>query len=299
MEKAIQKAKILQEALPYIKEFYGKIFLVKYGGAAMTDKDLRESFIKDIVLLSYIGIKIVIVHGGGPLINEMLQKLNIKTEFVKGIRKTDKDTMEIVEMVLSGHINKDIVSLINKQSGEEIKSIGISGRDGNLIVAKKMSAKEYFEDIGIKDLEEELDLGYVGKIVKINKNFVEKLLLENFIPVIAPIGVDKNGNPYNINADMAASELAKALKVKKLIFLSDTDGIYDKNKNIIKTIDSKKALELIKERVIDGGMVPKVKSAIEALKEGVEKVHLINGKIAHSILLEIFTDEGIGTEIIL
>lgn len=299
MEKAIQKAKILQEALPYIKEFYGKTFLVKYGGSAMTDKDLRNSFIKDIVLLSYIGIKIIIVHGGGPLINEMLQKLNIKTEFVKGIRKTDKDTMEIVEMVLSGHINKDIVSLINKQSGNEIKSIGISGRDGNLIVAKKMSAKEYFEDIGIKDLEEELDLGYVGKIVKINKNFVEKLLLENFIPVIAPIGVDENGNPYNINADMAASELAKALKVKKLIFLSDTDGIYDKNKNIIKTIDSKKALELIKEKVIDGGMIPKVKSAIEALKEGVEKVHLINGKISHSILLEIFTDEGIGTEIIL
>lgn len=292
----IQKAKVLQSALPYIRSFYGKTFVVKYGGSAMVQEALRESFAKDVLLLRYAGIRVVIVHGGGPQISATLERFGIKSVFIGGLRKTDKDTMHVVEMVLAGSLNKDIVALINKHSGEQIYAVGLSGRDGNLIVAKKLNKEEYFKELGL-DVPEEEDIGFVGEVLSINTHLLQALM-DNYIPVIAPIGVGKDGEAYNINADVVASEVARYMKAEKLIFLTDTEGIKNQKGEVISSLSREEAYRLIKEGTIKGGMIPKVKSALKALQEGVKKVHIIDGRIPHSILLEIFTEEGIGTEIV-
>ncbi|QWK20701.1 MAG: acetylglutamate kinase [Hydrogenobacter thermophilus] len=296
MNHHIQKAKVLQSALPYIRSFYGKTFVVKYGGSAMVQEALRESFAKDVLLLRYAGIRVVIVHGGGPQISATLERFGIKSVFIGGLRKTDKDTMHVVEMVLAGSLNKDIVALINKHSGEQIYAVGLSGRDGNLIVAKKLNKEEYFKELGL-DVPEEEDIGFVGEVLSINTHLLQALM-DNYIPVIAPIGVGKDGEAYNINADVVASEVARYMKAEKLIFLTDTEGIKNQKGEVISSLSREEAYKLIKEGIIKGGMIPKVKSALKALQEGVKKVHIIDGRIPHSILLEIFTEEGIGTEIV-
>ncbi len=297
MKELIEKAKVLQSALPYIREFYGKTFVIKYGGSAMTQEFLRESFAKDVVLLRYVGIRTVVVHGGGPQISQTLEKLGIKPVFVGGMRKTDEETMHVVEMVLSGDINKDIVALINTHSGQNIYAVGLSGRDGQLIRAKKIDKEAYFRELGLEVPEE--DIGYVGDVVDVNTDLLNTLLDKGYIPVIAPVGVGERGEAYNINADIAASEIARALRAEKLIFLTDTEGIKDREGRLLSSLSKSEALRLTLEGVIKGGMLPKVKSAIKALEGGVKKVHIIDGRVPHSILLEVFTEEGIGTEILL
>ncbi|MFN3947363.1 MAG: acetylglutamate kinase [Aquificaceae bacterium] len=296
VEEILLKAKVLQSALPYIREFYGKTFVIKYGGSAMTDESLRESFAKDVVLLRYVGIKVVIVHGGGPQISQTLEKFGVKAHFVGGMRKTDEETMHVVEMVLSGDINKDIVALINRHSGKSIYAVGLSGRDGQLIRAKKLNKEEYFRSLGLEVPEE--DIGYVGQVEGINVELLQTLMEKGYIPVIAPVGVGEQGEAYNINADLAASCIAMGLKAEKLIFLTDTEGVKDKEGELISTLKKEEALRLISQGVIKGGMLPKVKSALEALQKGVKKVHIIDGRVFHSILLEVFTEEGVGTEIV-
>ena len=296
MEAFIEKAKVLQEALPYIREFHGKVFVVKYGGSAMTREHLRESFAKDVVLLRYVGINVVIVHGGGPQISETLERFGIKPKFVGGMRKTDEETMHVVEMVLSGDINKDIVALINRHSGEKVYAVGISGRDGKLLRAIKLNKEKYFGELGLPVPEE--DVGYVGEVVGVNSELINSLMEKNFIPVIAPVGVGDRGEAYNINADMAASEIARHLKAEKLIFLTDTEGVKDERGNLIPSLSEGKARELVEKGVIREGMIPKVRSALRALEGGVRKVHIVDGRVQHSLLLEIFTQEGIGTEIV-
>ncbi|MFN3870826.1 MAG: acetylglutamate kinase [Aquificaceae bacterium] len=296
VEEILLKAKVLQSALPYIREFYGKTFVIKYGGSAMTDESLRESFAKDVVLLRYVGIKVVIVHGGGPQISQTLEKFGVKAHFVGGMRKTDEETMHVVEMVLSGDINKDIVALINRHSGKSIYAVGLSGRDGQLIRAKKLNKEEYFRSLGLEVPEE--DIGYVGQVEGINVELLQTLMEKGYIPVIAPVGVGEQGEAYNINADLAASCIAMGLKAEKLIFLTDTEGVKDEEGELISTLKKEEALRLISQGVIKGGMLPKVKSALEALQKGVKKVHIIDGRVFHSILLEVFTEEGVGTEIV-
>jgi|UniRef100_A0A7C2VA54 acetylglutamate kinase len=296
IEDLILKAKVLQSALPYIREFYGKTFVIKYGGAAMTEEGLRENFAKDVALLRYVGIRVVVVHGGGPQISQTLERLGIKPHFVGGMRKTDEETMHVVEMVLSGDINKDIVALINRHSGKNIYAVGLSGRDGQLIRAKKLDKEAYFRELGLEVPEE--DIGYVGQVEGVNVELLQTLMEKGYIPVIAPVGVGKEGEAYNINADLVASEVSKALKAEKLIFLTDTEGVKDKEGKLISTLTRNEALRLISEDVIKGGMLPKVKSALEAIDAGVKKVHIIDGRITHSILLEVFTQEGVGTEIV-
>ncbi len=296
IEDLVSKAKILQESLPYIRDFHGKTFVIKYGGSAMTHEHLRESFAKDVVLLKYIGINVIVVHGGGPQINKMLDRLGIRQEFVGGLRRTDEETMHIVEMVLSGDINKDIVALINRHSGENIYAVGISGRDGRLLKAKKADTS-FLKEMGIEVADG--DLGYVGRVVEVNTDILESLMEKNYIPVIAPIGVGEKGEAYNINADISAGEIASYLKAEKLIFLTDTQGVMDEKGEVLSTINKAKAEDLIKDGVIKGGMIPKVKYAIRSLERGVKKAHIIDGRVEHSLLLEIFTKEGIGTEITL
>ncbi len=296
IEELVNKAKTLQSALPYIRQFYGKTFVIKYGGSAMIQESLRESFAKDVLLLRYVGIRVIVVHGGGPQINKTLESFGIETKFVGGMRKTDEETMHIVEMVLAGDINKDIVALINKHSGEQVYAVGLSGRDGNLIRAKKLDKEEYFKELGLEVPEE--DIGFVGQVVSINTHLLSTLIDNNYIPVIAPIGVGSNGEAYNINADVVASEVARYMKAEKLIFLTDTEGIKDQQGNVISSISKDEIYQLIKEGTIKGGMIPKVKSALKALQTGVKKVHIIDGRCPHSILLEVFTEEGIGTEIV-
>jgi len=296
MEKLIEKAKVLHEALPYIREFHGKIFVIKYGGSAMIEESLRESFAKDVVLLKYVGINVVIIHGGGPQISKTLERFGIKPKFVGGMRKTDKETMHVVEMVLSGDVNKDIVALINRHSGKNVYAVGISGRDGRLLRAKKLDKEMYFKDLGLPVPEE--DIGYVGEIVNVNSELILSLIERNFIPVIAPVGVGEKGEAYNINADIAASEIARHLKAEKLIFLTDTEGVKNEKGELISSLSKDSAQELIEKGVIREGMIPKVKSALKAMEAGVRKVHIIDGRVQHSLLLEIFTEKGIGTEIV-
>ncbi len=296
IEQYIEKAKTLQSALPYIREFYGKTFVIKYGGSAMTEESLRESFARDVVLLRYVGIRVVVVHGGGPQISQTLERFGVKPHFVGGMRKTDEDTIHIVEMVLSGDINKDIVALINMHSGQNIYAVGLSGRDGQLIRAKKLDKEKYFTELGLEVPEE--DIGFVGEVESVNTELLHALMEKGYIPVIAPIGVGERGEAYNINADLVASEVARALRAEKLIFLTDTEGVKDAQGKLIPTLNKDKVYELIQQGVIKGGMLPKIKSAIKALQSGVRKVHIIDGRVPHSILLEVFTQEGIGTEIV-
>ncbi|WP_448587728.1 acetylglutamate kinase [Thermocrinis sp.] len=297
MQETLDRAKILQSALPYIREFYGKVFVIKYGGSAMLSHQLRDSFARDVVLLAYVGIKVVVVHGGGPQISQILEKLGHKPHFVGGIRKTDQETMHVVEMVLSGDINKDIVALINTHTQKPIYAVGLSGRDGNLIKAKKLDKERYFKDMGL-DVPEE-DLGFVGEVEEVNVELLRTLLEKNYIPIIAPVGVGDGGEAYNINADLCASSIAQALRAEKLIFLTDTEGVKDGEGRLIPTLRAEEVSTLISKGIAKGGMIPKLKSCVSALQRGVRKVHIIDGRFPHSILLEVFTDEGIGTQIVL
>ncbi|MEK7379231.1 MAG: acetylglutamate kinase, partial [Candidatus Binatota bacterium] len=288
MEKFIGKAEVLMEALPYIQRFYGKTFVIKYGGSAMADEELKASFAQDMVLLKYVGINPVVVHGGGPQINEVLQKMGTPTQFVRGMRVTDQETMDIVEMVLAGKINKEIVSLINRHGG---MAVGLSGKDGGLIQARKMSVTVASNG----EPPEIIDIGMVGEIVGINPMVINTLDENKFIPVIAPVGAGEHGETYNINADLVAGQLAEALGAEKLILLTDVDGVKDKKGGLLSTLKINQARKLIQEGVVAEGMIPKVECCIEALKGGVGKTHIIDGRVKHAVLLEIFTKEGVGT----
>jgi acetylglutamate kinase len=290
MENLIAKADILLEALPYLRRFSGKTIVVKYGGHAMTDERLKASFAQDIVLLKYIGINPVIVHGGGPQIAQLLDQLGIQSQFVRGMRVTDQATMDVVEMVLVGKINKEIANLINHHGG---RAVGLSGKDDKLILARKLEVSTGKSGKGGK-----VDIGLVGEVRAINPAVIETLDRDGFIPVIAPVGVGESGETYNINADLVAGEVAEALHAEKLILLTDVDGIHDANGNVLRTLDSEYAKQLVRDGVIGEGMIPKVECCIEALQGGVHKTHIIDGRVRHALLLEIFTDEGVGTEVV-
>ncbi len=291
MDNPMEKAKVLVEALPYIKRFWGKTFVIKYGGSTMEEERLKRSFALDVVLLKYIGLNPVVVHGGGPQIGEMLTKIGKKSQFIEGMRVTDEETMEIVEMVLVGKVNKEIVSLINQQGG---RAVGLSGKDGGLLLAEKMRlTKTSTNEKG----QETIDIGMVGEVKKVRPEVIQALEKEGFIPVIAPIGVGESGETYNINADLVAGKIASALKAEKLILLTDVEGVLDQGKNLISTLSSSEAQKLMEQKIISSGMIPKVRCCLDALEEGVRKTHIINGTVEHAILLEIFTDVGIGTQI--
>lgn len=283
----LEKANTLVEALPYIRKFNGKTFVIKYGGAAQKDPDLKNSFAQDVVLLNFIGIRTIIVHGGGPQISELMKRLGKEPQFIQGHRVTDRETMEIVEMVLGGVINKEIVQLINSHGG---KAIGLTGKDGGLLRAHK----KY-----MKINEEDTDIGFVGEIEQVSTDILDSLQKDGFIPIIAPIGFDRQGNSYNINADTVASSISVAVRAEKLILLTDQKGIADEKGNLIPTLKSEEALKLIEQGVISGGMIPKFYACLNALTGGVKKTHIIDGRVPHSLLLEIFTKKGVGTEIVL
>jgi acetylglutamate kinase len=293
MQKLIEKAKILIEALPYIQTFRGKTFVIKYGGNAMIDKDLKQGFAQDVVLMRYMGINPVIVHGGGPQIANIMERMGKKSTFVSGHRVTDEETMDIVEMVLGGKVNKEIVNLISQAGG---RAVGLTGKDGGLVQAKKLKMKKKSRNTGETAL---IDVGLVGEVTEIKTNALIALEQGGFIPVIAPIGVGTKGKTYNINADHVAGAVAGALKAEKLILLTDQVGILDKGKKLIPTLNKKKVASLVHSGVIAGGMLPKTKSCFDALDSGCAKVHIIDGRVPHALLLEIFTKQGIGTEITL
>lgn len=271
-------AKILIEALPYIKQFHGKTIVIKYGGNAMIDDNLKSSFARDVVLLKLVGMNPVIVHGGGPQINATLEKLGITSDFIDGLRVTTKETMDVVEMVLGGAVNKEIVSLINSHGG---KAVGLTGKDGNLVQASKMQTKS--------------DIGFVGKVDKINPALVRHLEQDNFIPVIAPIGVGSDNETYNINADSVAGAIAAQLQAEKLILMTNTPGVLNKNKALLTGLDGQQVADLINDQTIVGGMMPKVECALTAVQQGVKTAHIIDGRVDHALLLEVLTDSGVGT----
>ncbi|MBI5198930.1 MAG: acetylglutamate kinase [Nitrospirae bacterium] len=292
MEDIIAKAKTLIEALPYIKSFYGKTFVIKYGGSAMVEEALKEAFALDVILMNYIGINPVIVHGGGPQIGSIMEKMGKKPEFVQGQRVTDEETMDIVEMVLGGKVNKEIVSLINHHGGN---ATGLTGKDGGLIRAKKKVITKPSEETGEPEI---IDIGLVGEVEKVNPEILTSLEKNHFIPVIAPIGVDGKGDTYNINADLVAGAVASALMAEKLILLTDIEGVMTKDNILFSTLNKKEVETLIADGTITGGMLPKIEACFKALEKGVSKVHIIDGRVPHALLLEIFTKEGIGTEIV-
>ncbi|PIP72932.1 MAG: acetylglutamate kinase [Nitrospinae bacterium CG22_combo_CG10-13_8_21_14_all_47_10] len=292
MEKLIHKAEILLEALPYIKNFYGKTIVIKYGGNAMVSEDLKENFALDIIMLKYIGINPVIVHGGGPQIDKTLSALGIQSQFIEGQRITSKETIDVVEMVLGGKVNKEIVSLINHQGGS---AVGITGKDGDLIQAKRHKGVKHSPET---DRPEIIDLGLVGEITKVNPRILETLDQSGFIPVIAPIGKGKNGETLNINADFVAAKIASALKAEKLVLMTDTEGVKNKDGKLQSGLTRKQVSEMVRSKVIRDGMLPKVNCCLEALKSGVHKTHIIDGRVRHALLLEIFTAEGVGTQIV-
>ncbi len=289
MKEIKKKAEILIEALPYIKNFYGKTFVIKYGGHAMVNEKLKESFARNVVLMKYIGINPVIVHGGGPQIGELLNKIGKESKFIDGMRVTDEETMDIVEMVLAGKVNKEIVKNINLMGG---KAVGLSGKDGKLIIAEKLLVLKNFDN----KPPEIIDIGKVGKVKKINPEVLKLLFQGESIPVIAPVGVDEEGNTYNINADLVAGEIAIALNAEKLIMMTDVEGVLDKSGNLISSINIDEIPQLIENGIITGGMIPKVEFCKKAIENGVNKAHIVNGKIENVLLLEVFTKEGIGTE---
>ncbi|HOK06997.1 MAG TPA: acetylglutamate kinase [Syntrophales bacterium] len=293
VKTSVERAGILLEALPYIRRFYNRTIVIKYGGHAMVDDELKDMFARDLVLMKYIGINPVVVHGGGPQIGVTLKRLGKESRFIQGMRVTDEETMDIVEMVLVGKVNKEIVGLINHHGG---KAVGLSGKDGDLIRAEKY----YLSEEKAKDTPPEIiDIGLVGKVKAINANLIVSLVQDGFIPVIAPTGVGERGETYNINADVVAGEVAAALGAEKLVLLTDVQGVLDDGKNLINTMDGRRAQELIEGGIIAGGMFPKVKCCLKALRGGVNKTHIIDGRLKHAILLEMFTDRGIGTEIVL
>jgi len=281
-----QKAQTLAEALPYIKRFFDKTIVIKYGGNAMTEPQLKASFASDVVLLKLVGMNPVVVHGGGPQINEMLDKLGKKGEFIQGMRVTDEETMDIVEMVLGGHVNKEIVNLINQKGG---RAVGLTGQDGNFIHAKKLLMAN------INNPEEMIDVGQVGDITRIDPSIINFLDSGDFIPVIAPIGVGPDGETYNINADVVAGKLAEILGAEKLILLTNTPGVLDKKGNLLTGLTPKEIDDLVEDGTLSGGMLPKIGSALDAARSGVKSVHIIDGRVEHALLLEVLTDEGVGT----
>lgn len=291
MKELIEKANILIEALPYMRKFFGKTFVIKYGGAAQKEEHLKKAFAQDVALLSFIGIRPVIVHGGGPKISDTMEKMGKKAEFIHGHRVTDQETMDIVEMVLGGLVNKQIVSLINSQGG---RAVGLSGKDGELIKARKKRLKK---DPGDDQPSELIDIGLVGKVTEVNTAVLDALEKSGFIPVISPVGVGPKGETFNINADDITAAMAKSLKSEKLIYLTDVNGVKDKKGNCVGTLSKSKAKKLIASKAITGGMLPKVETAINAIDSGVDKVHIVDGRVPHCLLLEIFTQQGIGTEI--
>ncbi len=283
-----QEAGILAEALPYIKRFHGKTIVVKYGGNAMTDEHLKQCFARDVVLLKLVGMNVVVVHGGGPQIENMLTRVGKKGEFIQGMRVTDAETMEVVEMVLGGQVNKDVVNLINHAGG---KAVGLTGKDGNFIRARKLLLEN-------KDNPAEpIDVGAVGDITQIDPSLVGHLEGGGFIPVIAPIGVGKDGETYNINADVVAGKIAEVLKAEKLVLLTNTPGVLDQKGQLITGITPKQIDEMVEDGTLSGGMLPKIGSALDAAKNGVKSVHIIDGRVEHALLLEILTDHGVGTMI--
>jgi len=283
-------ADILVEALPYIRRFYGKTIVIKYGGHAMVDEQLKEDFARDVTLMKFIGLKPVVVHGGGPQISLVLERMGIPSTFVRGMRLTDEPTMDVVEMVLGGKVNKAIVAQINRQGG---RAVGLSGKDGGLIIAKKMHIVNREEN----KPPEIIDPGLVGEVTRIHPEIIHTLTRQGFIPIIAPVGSGDEGETYNINADLVASKVAAALSAGRLIFLTDVDGILDPTGALVPSINMRSIHEMLEKGIIRGGMIPKVEYALEAMQHGVEKVHIINGRKRHAILLELFTDQGIGTEV--
>jgi acetylglutamate kinase len=289
MKDIITKAEILIEALPYIRNFFGKTFVIKYGGAAQVKDELKDSFAKDVVMLNFIGIRTAIVHGGGPRISAMMEKMGKKPEFIQGQRVTDKETMDIVEMVLGGLVNKEIVSLINSHGG---RAVGLSGKDGGLIRAVKKVLSKTAET----GADEIIDMGLVGEVTGVDPHIITSLEKEGFIPVISPVGAGPNGETLNINADFVAASVASAIRAEKLILLTDVPGIMDNDK-IISTMRKVHIKKLTGKGIISGGMLPKVQACLKAIEGGVSKTHIIDGRVPHCLLLEIFTKEGIGTEI--
>ncbi|MFY9706836.1 MAG: acetylglutamate kinase [Desulfobacterales bacterium] len=286
-----QVAGILIESLPYIRRFSGMTIVIKYGGHAMVDDQLKEDFARDVTLLKFIGLNPVVVHGGGPQINSVLRQMGIQSTFVKGMRLTDTPTMDVVEMVLGGKVNKAIVAQINRQGG---KAVGLSGKDGGLIQAKKLHIVFQNDENTPPEI---IDPGHVGEVTRINPDLINTLTQHGFIPIIAPVGVDESGETYNINADMVACRVAVALAAGRLIYLTDVDGVLDADDKLISSIDAVTIRQLSEAGIITGGMIPKINYALEALQQGVEKVPIINGKKRHALLLELFTDRGIGTEV--
>jgi acetylglutamate kinase len=292
MKEIIEKAKILIESLPYIKEFYGKTIVVKYGGHAMVDEELKKNFALDIILMKYIGINPIIVHGGGPQINQFLGKMNIKSDYVHGMRVTTGETMDVVEMVLVGKVNKEIVSLINFHGG---RAVGLSGRDGDLIQARKMKVMKSLAENAPPEL---IDLGRVGEVTRVQPDVLVTLETRDFIPVIAPVGVGEDGQAYNINADLVAGAIAAEINAAKLILLTDVQGVLDREGKLLPTLTCAEAKRFIQDGQISGGMIPKVNCCQSAVTSGVAKAHIIDGRMEHAILLEMFTQQGIGTEIV-
>ena len=281
-------AKVLTEALPYIQKFIDKTVVVKYGGNAMVDEHLKQSFARDIVLMKLVGINPIVVHGGGPQIGSVLERLSIKSEFVNGLRVTDSQTMDVVEMVLGGLVNKEIVSLLNQNQG---RAVGVTGKDGGLIRAKKLRIKKRKPTL----TDEIIDIGHVGEVVNIKTEILEVMKNSDFIPVIAPIGTDDSGKSYNINADSVAGEIAKVMDAEKLILLTNVEGVKDKKGSVLTGLTPLQATKLINNKTLKDGMLPKVQCAIEAVKGGVTGAHIIDGRVEHAVLLEIFTDKGVGT----
>jgi len=289
MQKLIEKANTLMEALPYIRRFSGKTIVIKYGGHAMADENLKKSFALDVILLKSLGINPVIVHGGGPQINETLKRYGIVSEFVRGMRVTDAATMAVVEMVLVGQVNKEVVGYLNQHGG---RAVGLSGKDGNLLLCEKL-LQEVKGDNGAIEL---VDIGFVGNVVEVNQELIQTLEHGKFIPVIAPVGVGRDGESYNVNADLVAGRVAGALRAEKLMLLTDVEGVKDKEGRLLTGIDLADVPRLVDNGTISGGMIPKVECCVDALNEGVKKAHIVDGRLQHAVLLEIFTDVGVGTE---
>jgi acetylglutamate kinase len=288
-KSAADRATILSEALPYIRQFRKKTIVIKYGGNAMVDEKLKQGFARDVVLMKLVGINPVIVHGGGPQISELLEKIGKESTFIKGMRVTDRETMDVVEMVLGGLVNKQIVTLINENGG---KAVGLTGKDGGLIRAKKLKVVDNDPALQASEI---IDYGHVGEVASIDPEIVSLLESKEFIPVIAPVGVGDDGCTYNINADSVAGALARTLMAEKLILLTNTPGVLDSDGNILTGLDAKQVDKLIDEGVLTGGMLPKIDCALDAVKSGVRSAHIIDGRVEHALLLEIFTDEGVGT----
>ena len=285
----LSNADMLTGALPYMQKYNGSIIVIKYGGNAMADSELVESFCNDIVFLKQSGLKPVIVHGGGPQIGSMLERLGIKTKFESGMRITDANTLEVVEMVLAGKINKDIASKINSAGG---KAVGVSGKDGSMIIAEKLTKKKNLDESNIEKI---IDLGFVGVPKKINKELIETLIADDFVPIIAPLGVGIDGKTYNINADNAAGAIASSLKSKRFLILTDVKGVLNSDQNLIEEINEKEIEDMINSGEVSGGMIPKLNTCIESIKEGVEAAVIVDGRVKHAVLLELFTDHGAGT----